>query len=147
MTDEHAATELKLYIDNDARLYKAQTTSILKNLATKKARGSYKHDLAVKAFGYLVQAGAKKYADEFEPTLRVWHQIFDAPTRRAVAEELTKDFEGEYALGNYDSLLPKKYQKQDQATHTHARVARRKSSAQLDREIASALSSSYRGGR
>jgi hypothetical protein len=120
--DAHAAAELKLYIDNDSSLYARQTTSILKNLATKKARGQYKHDLAVKAFGYLVQAGAKKYADEFEPTLRVWHQIFDAPTRKAVAEALTKDFEGEYALGNYDSLLPKKYQKQEKASGLqHAR--------------------------
>lgn len=121
MTDTHAASELKLYIDNDGDLYRRQTTSILKNLATKKARGVYKHDLAVKLFGYLVQAGAKKYADEFEPTLRVWHQIFDAPTRRAVAEALTRDFEGEYALGNYDSLLPKKYQPAKVTTH-HARI-------------------------
>lgn len=120
MTDTHAATELKLYIDNDADLYRRQTTSILKNLATKKARGVYKHDLAVKLFGYLVQAGAKKYADEFEPTLRVWHQIFDAPTRRAVAEALTKDFEAEYRHGNYDNLLPKKYQKLEKTSSSHA---------------------------
>lgn len=118
MIDTHAATELKLYIDNDGDLYRRQTTSILKNLATKKARGQYKHDLAVKAFDYLVKAGAKKYADEFEPTLRVWHQIFDAPTRKRVAEELTRDFEGEYALGNYDNLLPKKYQA---SSSSHAR--------------------------
>ena len=119
MTDMHAATELKLYIDNDGDLHRRQTTSILKNLATKKARGQYKHDLAVKLFGYLVQAGAKKYADEFEPTLRVWHQMFDVPTRKAVAEALTKDFEDEYALGNYDQLLPKKYQKQDKTSAAH----------------------------
>lgn len=131
MLDEHAATELKLYIDNDGDLYRRQTTSILKNLATKKARGIYKHDLAVKAFGYLVQAGAKKYADEFEPTMRVWHQIFDAPTRRSVAEALTKDFEGEYALGNYDHLLPKKYQKASKAT-VHAT---KKTQAQIKREV------------
>lgn len=114
MIDDAAARELKLYIDNDGDLYRRQTTAILKNLATKKARGIYKHDLAVKLFGHLVEAGARKYADEFEPNRRVWHQMFDAKTRRAVAEALTKDFEGEYALGNYDSLLPKKYQKEMQ---------------------------------
>jgi hypothetical protein len=119
MTDTHAATELKLYIDNDGDLYRRQTTSILKSLATKKTRGEYKHDLAVKAFGYLVEAGAKKYANEFEPNRRVWHQMFDAPTRKAVAEELAKDFEGEFALGNYDQLLPKKYQKPSKATASH----------------------------
>lgn len=128
MTDTHAATELKLYIDNDGDLYRRQTTSILKNLATKKARGVYQHDLAVKLFGYLVQAGAKKYADEFEPTLRVWHQIFDAPTRKAVAEALTKDFEGEYALGNYDHLLPKKYQAKPVTAHARVKSSSSKSS-------------------
>lgn len=116
MIDATAARELKLFIVNDADLHRQQYVSILKNLATKKARGVYKHDLAVKLFGYLVQAGAKKYADTFEPTMRVWHQMFDAPTRRAVAEELTDAFEAEYKLGNYDQLLPKKYQKKEKAS-------------------------------
>jgi hypothetical protein len=105
MIDQHAATELKLYIDNDGDLYRSQTTSILKNLATKRARGQYKHDLAVKLFGYLVESGAKKYAKGYQP----WHKMFDVATRKAVAEALTKDFEGEAKLGNYDNLLPKKY--------------------------------------
>lgn len=144
MIDEHAARELKLYIDNDGNLYRSQTTSILKNLAAKKARGEYKHDLAVKLFGYLVESGAKKYAKEFgtlqsqSPERRghgVWHVMFDVPTRRAVAEELTKDFEGEYALGNYDNLLPKKYQ----AEGTSVGKRSKKSPSQLQREINEAL--------
>ena len=114
-TNKHAATELQLYIDNDGDLYRRQTSSILKNLATKKARGQYKHDLAVKTFGYLVEAGAKKYAKEarehsagrFDPP---WHKMFGTATRKRVATELTSDFEGGYALGNYDQLLPRKYQ-------------------------------------
>jgi len=113
------ATELKLFIDNDATLYRQQHVPILKNLATKKARSNYRHDLAVKAFGYLAESGAKKYAKEFGGT---WHQMFDVPTRKRVAEELTRDFEGEYALGNYDHLLPKKYQKPEKtSTQHHAR--------------------------
>ncbi len=124
MIDEHAATELKLFIDNDADLHRQQHVPIQKNLATKKVRSQYKHDLAVKAFGYLVEAGAKKYAKEFGGT---WHQMFNVPTRKAVAEELTKDFETEFELGNYDHLLPKKYQKEMFKTqhlvppHHHAR--------------------------
>lgn len=112
MADIHAATELKLYIDNDGDLYRRQTTSILKNLATKRARGEYKHDLAVKAFGYLTEAGAKKYAGEFGSSDQAWHKMFDAGTRKQAAEALTRDFEAEAALGNYDHLLPKKYQGQ-----------------------------------
>jgi len=111
MMDPHAASELELFIDNDGELYRQQTLSILKNLATKRAQGKYKHDLAVKAFGYLVEAGAKKYAKEYGSRDQSWHKMFDVATRKRVAEELTKGFETEVALGNYDSLLPKKYQK------------------------------------
>jgi hypothetical protein len=110
MPDMQAATALKLYIDNDGTLYRQMTTSILKNLAAKKARGQYKHDLAVKGFGYLTEAGAKKYTQEFGSG--PWHKAFDVATRKRAAEALTKDFETEYALGNYDALIPKKYQKQ-----------------------------------
>jgi hypothetical protein len=123
MSDQ-AATELKLYIDNDGDLYRSQTTYILKNLATKKAQGKYEHELAVKAFGYLVDSGAKKYAKVFGSPNQPWNKMFSASTRRAVAEALTRAFEGEYALGNYDHLLPKKYQPQETAkkgARAHAR--------------------------
>ena len=109
MTDTHAATELEQYIENDADLHRQQHAPILKNLATKKARGQYKHALAVKLFGYLVESGAKKYAKAFGSPNQPWHKMFDVPTRKRVAEELTKSFEAEHALGNYDHLLPKKY--------------------------------------
>jgi hypothetical protein len=131
MTD-HAATELEQYIENDADLHRQQHTSILKNLATKKARGQYKHDLAVKLFGYLVESGAKKYAKAFGSPNQPWHKMFDVPTRKRVAEELTKSFEAEYKLGNYDNLLPKKYQKPEKTSPAHAR--KQKSMADYEAE-------------
>lgn len=116
------ARELTLYIENDANLHRQQHVPILKNLATKKARSQYKHDLAVKLFGYLVESGAKKYAKDFGSPGQPWHKMFDVSTRKRVAEELTKSFEAEHALGNYDRLLPKKYQKQEKApASSHAR--------------------------
>jgi hypothetical protein len=122
MTDTHAATELEQYIENDADLHRQQHAPILKNLATKKARGQYKHALAVKAFGYLVESGAKKYAKAFGSSDQPWHKMFGVPTRKLVAEELTKRFESEHALGNYDRLLPKKYQKPEKSSSSaHAR--------------------------
>ena len=121
MTDTHAATELEQYIENDADLHRQQGAPILKNLATKKARGEYKHALAVKLFGYLVESGAKKYAKAFGSPNQPWHKMFDVPTRKRVAEELTKSFEAEHALGNYANLLPKKYQKPEKAAVAHAR--------------------------
>lgn len=69
--DEHAATELKLFVDNDADLYRQRTTPIYRNLVTKMRKGVYDH----------------------------------------VASSLAAHFEVEARLGNYDSLLPKKYQK------------------------------------
>jgi hypothetical protein len=112
------ARELMLYIENDANLHRQQHTPIIKSLATKKARSQYKHDLAVKAFGHLVESGAKKYAKDFGSPNQPWHKMFDTATRKLVAEQLTRGFEDEFKLGNYDSLLPKKYQK---ASRAHAR--------------------------
>jgi hypothetical protein len=121
MVDPHAVIELELYINNDGNLYRQQTTSLLKNLIAKRARGEYKHDLAVKAFGYLVEAGAKKYAQESGSPSQPWYKMFDVETRKEVAEELTKAFETEAKLGNYDHLLPKKYQKLKASGTGHAR--------------------------
>ena len=137
MTDTQAATELEQYIENDADLHRQQHAPILKNLATKKARGQYKHALAVKLFGYLVESGAKKYAKAFGSPNQPWHKMFDVPTRKRVAEELTKSFEAEHALGNYDNLLPKKYQKEE-TSRAHSTMssshARKKSMADYEAE-------------
>lgn len=102
------ATELQLYVDNDADLYRQQHQPILKNLITKMARGTYDRDKAVKLFMYLAESGAKKYTKEFGGT---WHTMFDVPTRRLAAIAWRDAFEGEAKLGNYDNYLPKKYQK------------------------------------
>jgi len=119
--------------ENEGSLY-SMVEGIRKNLVTKQARREYKHDLAVKAFGYLVEAGAKKYAKEFASAGQ-WYQMFDVPTRKAVAEELTRYFEVEAKFGNYDYLLPQKYR----ALLAVSVAKGRKTEAQLDREISAAL--------
>jgi hypothetical protein len=106
--DQAAAQELKLFTENDGDIYRQQTTSILKNLATKKARRIYQHDRAQELFMFLSEAGAKKYAKEFGG---VWHKLFPFAVRLQVAGEWRDEFEVEYKNGSYDSLLPKKYQK------------------------------------
>ena len=109
--DQHAATELRLFVDNDGELYRQQTTPIHRNLATKMARGTYVHAGAVKLFMHLAESGAKKYAREFGDGIP-WNVTFSVPTRRAAAEVWASEFETEYALGNYNHFLPKKYQRQ-----------------------------------
>jgi hypothetical protein len=112
---EREADELKLYIDNDDGLYRGMTTSIMKNLATKLARGIYDRAKAEKLWMYLADRGAKKYEREFgseftsERSGVPWNKMFSVSDRRAVAKELNDHFLTEWKNGSYDHLLPKKY--------------------------------------
>jgi len=103
VVDQDAARELQLFVENDGDLHRRQGQPILKNLATKMARGIYKHEGAVKLYGYLMKSGAEKYAKEFGPT------TFGPATRRAAAEQFALGFEAEWNAGQYRDLLPKKY--------------------------------------
>jgi len=107
---ESLASELVTFVDNDGELYQGQTTSILKNLVTKIAQGKYDRDKAVTLFMYLAESGAKKYALNFNGSERNWHEMFPADVRRMAATHWRDSFEAEAKLGNYDNLLPKKYQ-------------------------------------
>lgn len=106
VVDTDAARDLEVTIENDGRLYESQFRPIVANLMKKRRSGVYRHDGAVKLFGYLVEAGAKKYAAEFGDRDTPWHVLFSVPTRRAVAESLARSFETEADLGNYDHLAP-----------------------------------------
>lgn len=108
--DQTAATELELYIDNDADLYRQQRQPILKNLMTKKSKGIYDRAKAVKLYCYLMESGAKKYAKEFGNP-NDWSRMFSPGTRKRAAEAFVEAFETEAESGNYDNFLPKKYQK------------------------------------
>lgn len=103
-------SELHTFIDNDGDLYRQQYTPILKNLATKLAKGVYDSSKAEKLWMYLVENGAKKYAKEYMQGSS-WHQTFSMADRKAVAKRLNEAFLAEWKLGNYNSLLPKKYQR------------------------------------
>lgn len=107
---EDEARELQLFIENDGELYRQQYQPILKNLANKKAKGIYNHEKAVKLFMYLVDNGARKYNKEFDTgRFEINIMVFPKNVRLIVAENLTRDFEVEYNLGNYDEFLYKKY--------------------------------------
>jgi hypothetical protein len=89
--DTTAGDELELYIDNDQPLYR-QWETITANIAKHKARGNYSHERAVDGYMYLVDAGAKKYAKEWDSASN-WNTMFDSATRRYVAGEYAKSFE------------------------------------------------------
>jgi len=122
-SDQSLANELKTFTENDGDIYRRMTSSILKNLATKKAQGKYDHDKAVTAFMYLADEGAKEYAKD-SGSGAPWHEMFPVNIRRIAASDWRDEFEGEYALGNYDNLLPKKYQNPKLKKAQTARIKR-----------------------
>lgn len=106
--DEHAAQELVLYIENDAKLFdsNSQAQSIRKNLLRKMKKGVYDHKLAEQAWMYLMEAGAKAYTKEFGSSPRDWSTMFNKATRELAAAYFARDFEEEAKLGNFDHILP-----------------------------------------
>jgi hypothetical protein len=112
--DQAAVRELILTTENDDDVYRQTTQPIIKNLATKKAQGKYDREKAVRAFMYLAEAGARAYARQYGGGEQDWHTMFPVPVRRAAAVSWRDEFEKEYALGNYDELVPKKYQKKNE---------------------------------
>lgn len=106
-------SELQLFIENDGQLYRGQTTSIIKNLATKMAKGVYDRTKAEKLWMYLVESGAKKYAKDSGGDWNVpgqtWHDMFSMEDRRHVAKELNDKFLDEWKEGSYRDMVPKKY--------------------------------------
>ena len=68
--DEHAATELVMYIENESDLSpdgpSGQGRSAMLNMLRKWKNGTYDSTLAVRQFAYLTESGAKRYAKEFD---------------------------------------------------------------------------------
>ena len=102
--DEAMAVELMLFMQNNSQLHRRRIEPIQKNLVTKMARDQYDTKKAVKAWMYAVEDGIKMYNKEYGD------MPWDRDTKMAVAELMANEFEDEAELGNYDYLLPKKYQ-------------------------------------
>jgi hypothetical protein len=109
--DEHAIIELSLYIENNADLDK-QDKSIESMLITKVEHGKYQQDLAPKAYQYLIDAGAKRYIDEFGGSVAT---TFSKEDRTALATHYAAHFAREYNLniisirGDVDPKVTKKF--------------------------------------
>lgn len=95
--DANAVRELSLYIENDFALIGAPNSkgkSIDANLRKKVAAGKYDRKLAPTLWGYLIEDGARKYAKEYASP-GDWAQMFNAATRRQVAEDFARAWEAE----------------------------------------------------
>jgi hypothetical protein len=133
--DEHAAEELKLYLDNEATLSpqgpSGQGREIAKNLLRKMKAGKYEPTKAPKLWGYLVEAAAKKYAKEFDDARR-WASMFNPATRDLVAVELAREFEHAVAEGAYEQLDTRTGYRPNR--HQSRRAALRDLAEQIGRE-------------
>lgn len=89
-----AVRELVLYACNDGQTYRAVTTPTLDNLRRKIKRNTYDASKAHKAWEYVAEYAAKRYAKEFA-TPAEWCSIFTAATRRAAALELMEYYNDE----------------------------------------------------
>lgn len=96
--DEHAATELVLYAENDADPYRQMRRPIELNLIKKYKAGKYNRELAVKLWGYLADEAAKRYAKEYGSNFSYadrWNVMFTPATRRLAATEMRDTWENE----------------------------------------------------
>lgn len=98
--DENAARELELYIENDYGLVgdeRSRGKQIEKMLLTKIERGAFDREKSVRAWEYLIEDGAKKYAQEYASG-RDWSKMFDKTTRTFVAKRFADQFADDHAI-------------------------------------------------
>jgi hypothetical protein len=92
--------ELRLFIDNDARLYKSRYIPILKNLSKFKKKGKYNSKLAIKAFIYLTDDGAKQYIKDYGGD----QSTFSKKDKLELAKDYTEEFESQYNNQEFDFM-------------------------------------------
>ena len=93
--------ELKIYMDSDRSLYNQRYIPILKNLTNKKKKNKYRSALAVKAFLYLVNDGAKKYVKDYGGNAR---DIFPKRQRIMLARDYVDEFDQIYKNQEFDFM-------------------------------------------
>ena len=93
--------ELKLYIDNDANLYRQRYMPILKNLSKKKKKGNYRKRLAQKAFMYLIDDGAKRYVKSYGGNHL---DVFPKRQRKDLAKDYVDEFEQIFKDQEFDFM-------------------------------------------
>ena len=93
--------ELKLYIDNDASIYRQRYIPILKNLSKKKKKGNYRKGLASKAFMYLIDDGAKRYTKSYGGNDR---DMFPKRQRKDLAKDYVDEFEDTFKNQEFDFM-------------------------------------------
>jgi hypothetical protein len=100
--DQAAADELRLYIDNDADLYRQQFIPMVKNMKRKMKSGKFDKAKAPKLLLYLVDNGARKYVKEHGSPGSNIKDMFPKPLRMEVAKDMARDMQIAIENGEYD---------------------------------------------
>ena len=85
--------ELALYTINTGEIYRGQTQAVIANLARKMKQGKFDATLAVKAFEYVAEIGAKQYHKEFGSKNFPWYKMFTPESRELAALEMFEHYE------------------------------------------------------
>ena len=96
--DVATVREMVLYITNDSQIFRQRIQPIIKNLSKKVGKATYDGNKAIKAFGYAVTDGMKKYVKEHAS--KGWARSVSKQTKEAIAEELL-DYYSEQIGENY----------------------------------------------
>lgn len=93
--DEIAARELFLFASNNELLYNMYVQPILKNFRRKIKEGTFKAELAPKAFDSCVRDAARLYCRKFGSPNQAYYEMFNAATRREAAQMMFNFVEDE----------------------------------------------------
>lgn len=92
VADYTATQELYIFAENDYDTYFSSLTPTMDNMDKKRQRGTFRADLATKAFEHCAEYAARRYTRMFGG---VWCQVFNAATRRAVAALLLDRYQAD----------------------------------------------------
>jgi hypothetical protein len=100
--DKDMAREISLFADNDADLYRQSKQPILKNLAKKYQKGTFKVDLASKLWVYYIENALKKYHKMYGNTRASWSTLMKPADRKLLAMEYAQDTLNDFNNGEFN---------------------------------------------
>jgi len=99
--DKDMAREISLFADNDADLFRQSKQPILKNLAKKYEKGTFKVDLASKLWVYYIENALKKYHKLYVKR-GTWSSLLKPADRRLLAMEYAQDTLNDFNKGYFN---------------------------------------------
>jgi hypothetical protein len=107
--DRHGANELRLYLDNEERLYR-QKQAIEVTVTKHVCRGQFSATKAAKAFQYVVDEAARSYAREFGAPMKQDGSVRDkTPFSKSTRTSVARDLAAEYTRAMRACVRGKKY--------------------------------------